>query len=143
MKRTRKEQVEQVDFNVIDTFGRISDAIKDAGDLYFSYFNPNYGYIEQSQKGRKRNSMAFEDDFEEDERRAPRSVSEDAVASIRKMAAYLGISEEHTIVFMALYAVGLLHNLYADKQRVASYLSLGVSRILWVQNCIDEFPGSP
>lgn len=138
MKRTRKEQVEQVDFNVIDTFGRISDAIKDAGDLYFSYFNPNYGYVEQSQKGRNKNTMAFEDDSEDEERREPHCVREEAVANIRKMAAYLGISEELTIVFMALYAVCLLHNLYADKQRVASYLSVGVSRILFIQNCMDE-----
>ena len=137
MKRNPKEQMEQVDFNVIDTFGRISDAIEDAGDLYFSYFNPDYGYIEKSNKGRKKNSMAFGEDFEEEHENA-RSVSEEAVANIRKMAAYLGVSEELTIVFMALYAVGLLHNLYADKQRVASYLSVGVSRILFVQNCIDE-----
>ena len=135
MKRNQKQQTEQVDFNVIDTFGRISDAIEDAGDLYFSYFNPDYGYIEKSNKGRKKNSMAFGEDFEEEERH---SVSEEAVANIRKMAAYLGVSEELTIVFMALYAVGLLHNLYADKQRVASFLSVGVSRILFIQNCIDE-----
>lgn len=138
MKRNRKEQVEQVDFNVIDTFGRISDAIKDAGDLYFSYFNPNYGYIEQSQKGRNKNTMAFEDDFEDEKCKEPHCIREDAVVNIRKMAAYLGISEELTIVFMALYAVCLLHNLYADKQRVASYLSVGVSRILFIQNCMDE-----
>ena len=136
MKCNKTKKAEQVNFNVIDTFGRISDAIKDAGDLYLSYFNPNYGYIEKANKQDDMDSSF--DDFDSGECRDTNVVDEEAIAHIRKMAAYLGISEEQTIVFMALYATLLLHNLYADKQNVSKYLSVGVSRVLYIQNCMEE-----
>jgi AAA+ superfamily predicted ATPase len=136
MKCNKTKKAEQVNFNVIDTFGRISDAIKGAGDLYLSYFNPNYGYIEKANKQDDMDSRF--DDFDSEESRDTNAVDEEAVAHIRKMAAYLGISEELTIVFMALYATLLLHNLYADKQNISKYLSVGVSRVLYIQNCMEE-----
>jgi len=136
MKCNKTKKAEQVNFNVIDTFGRISDAIKGAGDLYLSYFNPNYGYIEKANKQDDMDSRF--DDFDSEESRDTNVVDEEAVAHIRKMAAYLGISEELTIVFMALYATLLLHNLYADKQNISKYLSVGVSRVLYIQNCMEE-----